>query len=206
MKVLVVEDDRELNHTIAKYLTKEGFEVEQCFDTLCAKDKLEKSRFDLLLLDVKLPYEDGFSFLENNPAPPTIFITSLNSIEDITRGFNAGAIEYIKKPFYLKELKLRIESLFNKNPLEEVKIGEITYFPKKLMLKRDNTLFYLKPKEAQLLELLISSPNTIIPKEELLERLEVSEGALRAHVKNLRKLVGKTQIETIKGVGYRFVS
>ena len=210
MRVLLVEDDRALNDTITKYLTKEGYNVTQCFDALCAKEKISQHSYDLLLLDVKIPYQDGFSLLETNQNfPPTIFITSLNGIEDIQRGFDAGAVEYIKKPFYLKELKLRIEALFK--PKERlVDIDEdLRYDPDKLIIYKKGEAIHIKPKEAQLLEIFLKSPNTILAKEELLERLypqEPREGALRAQIKNLRKVVGKDRIETIKEVGYRFVS
>ena len=211
MRVLLVEDDRALNDTITKYLSKEGYRVTQCFDALCAKEKIEKNDYDLLLLDVKIPYQDGFSLLEKEKfSIPTIFITSLNSIEDIERGFNAGAVEYIKKPFYLKELRLRIESLF-KRTTKEIKIAEgLFYEPDKLLVQRGDQTLHIKPKEAQLLEVFLEAPGKIYDKSELLDRLypdEVnSEGALRAQIKNLRKIIGKERIETIKDVGYRFVS
>lgn len=210
MKVLLVEDDRALNDTITKYLTKEGYEVTQCYDALCAKEKIEGDSFDLILLDVKIPYQDGFSLLEERKiSTPTIFITSLNSIEDIERGFKAGAVEYVKKPFYLKELKLRIESLF-KHRKRPVTIGKtLRYDPDRLVVERGSERVHIKPKEAQLLEIFLEAPGTIIDKSELLERLypddPQSEGALRAQIKNLRKIIGKERIETIKEIGYRFV-
>ncbi|MRI58118.1 MAG: two-component system response regulator [Epsilonproteobacteria bacterium] len=210
MRVLIVEDDTELNETITKYLTKEGFTITQCFDALCAKEQLRNHTFDLLLLDVKIPYQDGFRFLEENDIDtPTIYITSLNSIEDIERGFKAGAVEYIKKPFYLKELKLRIDSLF-KNKKGPIPIGpDLAYDPDRLIIHTKGQELHIKPKEAQLLEIFLEAPGKIVDKLELLHRLYPhepnSEGALRAQIKNLRKIIGKERIQTIKEVGYRFV-
>ena len=203
MRVLLIEDDLSLNQTIAKYLSKEGYEVLSCYDTEYAKKMLGQQKFDLLLLDVKLPGESGFEFLEHFDLPPTIFITSLSSVEDVTRGFKAGAIEYIKKPFYLKELKLRIEALL-KRVDKPIECGDFKLYPQKSQLTIDGHNHHLTPKECELLLYFIQYKNRLIPKERILYDLELTDLALRTHIKNLRKIVGD-KITTIKGEGYHFV-
>ena len=206
MRVLLVEDDQELNATIAKYLRKEGFEVASCFETSCALEKIEQENFDLLLLDVKVPGENGFEFLERHSITiPTIYITSLNSVEDIARGFHAGAIEYIKKPFALKELKIRIDALFKREE-HLIKITQdLAFDPQKGALIINRHHHFLPPKEAQILQLLLERKNSIVSTEELLE-ISSTKDALRTYIKNLRKVLPHGSIETIKEVGYRFVS
>ncbi|MRJ03113.1 MAG: response regulator transcription factor [Epsilonproteobacteria bacterium] len=210
MRILLVEDDRELGETIAKYLSREGYEVVHLFDTLSAREILEREQFDLLLLDVKLPKESGFSFMEREEISiPTIYITSLNSIDDIERGFRSGAIEYIKKPFSLKELHLRIQAAlkFHRGGEIQKKIvidGNHTFLPDQGALIRDGQKIYLSPKREELLKLLLKERGRVVPNGELLE-VAGSMSALRTYIKELRRLLPPGSIETVKEVGYRFV-
>ncbi len=205
MNVLIVEDDKELNDTIAKYLKTKGYNVFQCFDTSCAKKRLDENGMDMLVLDVKLPRQSGFEFLEKNSVDiPTIYITSLNSIEDIKRGFESGAADYIKKPFHLKELLLRIEALSKKRPGIKI-FEECRFIPSSRVIEKGSEKIYISPTEASLLELLLKRRGEIVTLEELLE-IVPSKVSLRTYIKKLRKLLTKESIETIKEVGYRFVS
>ncbi|MRI84067.1 MAG: hypothetical protein C6I00_06570 [Nitratiruptor sp.] len=206
MRILLVEDDYELASTIVKYLSKEGFALTHCFDIQCAKEQLNSQEFGLLLLDVKLPGQSGFEFLEQNSISiPTIYITSLNSIADIQRGFESGAIEYIKKPFSLKELLLRIKAALRNSQPERIPLGPHHFFlPQQGVLLIDTKRHYLPPKEEALLRLLLQKRGSLVPTEELLE-VAKSKGALRTYIKGLRKLLPPGSIETVKGRGYRLV-
>ena len=146
---------------------------------------------------------------------PAIFITSLHSVEDVTRGFDAGCDDYIRKPFALKELKVRIESLLKRqfgSHSEMTKISKTLQFdPSNLILLKDDQEIKLKNKEVKLLKLFLTNPDRILNKSEIFEALwdyneEANDGSLRTYIKILRSHLGKESIETIKNLGYRYVS
>ena len=209
----------ELNDTVAQFLRHNQFEVIQSFDAEDAKNKIYENHFDLWLFDVKVPQQDGIDLLEelrgNGTDVPAIFITSLHGVDDATRGFDAGCDDYIRKPFALKELLARIEAVIKRRYAmseDAVRIGENCSFdPLNYKLVVDGKTVGIKPKEAKLLALFLQNPDKILTKEEIFENLwdydEIpNEGSLRTFVKILRKAIGKERIETVKEVGYRYVS
>ncbi len=216
-KILVVEDDLELSATIKEFLELSGYAVFCAYDTKRAEEILFEKGIDLILLDVKLPFESGFSFLErvrqsNNT--PTIFITSLNSIDDVERGFLAGGDDYIKKPFELKELILRIQAALKKSYKSSNTLialdAHTTFDIQNLHLQKDGKTIALKTKELKLLKFFLQHPNELLTYEAIFQALwkwdeEPSIGSLRTYVKTLRSILPKNSIETIKNVGYRFV-
>jgi DNA-binding response OmpR family regulator len=172
-----------------------------------------------MLLDVKVPHLNGFDFLktlrQKGVEVPAIFITSLNSVEDVEKGFSLGCDDYIRKPFALKELLVRIESLLKRgygtheNTIE-VKDG-LLFDIKELILTQDGEKIALKTKELKLLSLFLQHQNELVDYNKINETLwsydeEPSAGSLRTYVKRLRSAIGKEKIETIKNVGYRFVN
>ena len=218
LKILLLEDDIELNDTIASFLTHKGFDVTQSFDAYNAKEMIFQSTFELWLFDVKVPFQSGTDLLKElraeNYTTPAIFITSLSSEEDVTCGFESGGDDYIRKPFALKELKMRIEAVIKRVYGTTQQIIEIDsthsfdLFEKILYI--DDTRVALKPKETTLLALFLQHKNHIVTKEMIFDTLysygeEPKEGSLRTFVKVLRHHLGKLRIETIKEVGYRFV-
>ena len=217
--IFLLEDDLELSDTIASYLRHNGFEVTQSFDALDAREKIYEKRFDLMLIDIKIPFQNGFDFLselrKNKNDIPAIFITSLHAAEDATKGFESGCDDYIRKPFALKELLSRMEAVikrYYKTHDGIVVIDEKTSFDSmNHMLLIDGEKVSLKPKEISLLRLFLRHKDQIVTKEQIFDTLwsyseEPNEGSLRAFVSVLRKHLGKSRIETIKEVGYRFVS
>ncbi|WP_456382384.1 response regulator transcription factor [Hydrogenimonas sp.] len=218
-KILLLEDDMELSDTVAVFLRRHRFEVTQSFDADDAREKIYESRFDILLLDVKVPRQSGIDLLaelrEEGVETPAIFITSLHGVEDATRGFDVGADDYIRKPFALKELLARIEAVrkrhyrSNRNLL---KIDEKHAFDvDDFTLYREGARVPLKPKEAKLLALFLEYRGKTLSKERIFDRLweydeTPSEGSLRTMVRTLRRELGKDLIETVKDVGYRFLS
>ncbi len=216
-KILLLEDDMELSDTIAKFLRSKGFEVVQSFDGEDARDKMYENRFDLWLLDVKVPFQNSIKLLsqfrKNGNDTPAIFITSLHGADDATKGFEAGADDYIRKPFALKELLARIEAVMKRrypSGSEEIVIDKKRRFDiMNLTLTVDDEIIYLKPKEARLLALFLQNSNRVLRKEEIFDALwdfgeTPNEGSLRTFVKVLRKHIGKERIETVKEVGYRY--
>ena len=212
MNILLVEDEKDLQETIKEFLEFKGFKV---FVADSAKDALDivyRKNVDLVLLDVKLPDEDGFSLanrLKEFSDKPIIFLTSLDEEKDIEKGFLVGADDYITKPFSLNELYLRIKAVLRRvyNDLI-VKIDEFEFDLINLELKKNNETIHLKKKEALLLKEFLKNRNKVLTKEYLLNVLydeEANENSLRTFIRNLRHILGKEKIKTIKDVGYKFV-
>lgn len=216
--ILLLEDDQQLSDTVKQFLQYQGYEVLCAYDGLQAQDLVYEKQIDLMLLDIKVPHLNGFDFLQtlrtDNVQTPAIFITSLNAVEDVTRGFDIGCDDYIRKPFALKELQARMEALLKRRYgtyEEKIDLGEgLLFDTKENLLTQDNQRVPLKTKEVKLLSLFLEYPNELLTYDKIFEHLweydeEPSAGSLRSYVKTVRTFLGKDNIETIKNVGYRFV-
>lgn len=217
MKILLLEDDFILNEIITEFLISLNYEVTAVFDGLEAQILAYEKVFDLFILDVNVPIINGFEFLKElrtrNIKTPAIFITSLNSADDLKQGFDSGCDDYIKKPFELQELDLRINNikrLFNIESNVEIVIAkDLVYNTKTFELNNNGLKTILAKKEAKILEYFLNNENKIISSEELSVNIWSYEeyplsSTIRTYIKNLRKLIGEESIITIKGVGYRF--
>jgi len=218
-KVLLLEDDDILNETITEFLEDNGYNVTSVKDGYEAFDIIYEKSFDILLLDVKVPSLSGFDLLkelrEKGNTTPAIFITSLNSIDDLTKGFDSGCDDYIKKPFVLKELLIRVESIMKRNFFhtenEKIKIDEnIEYDIDANLLYVNGKEQSLNNKESKLLKLFLQNSNQVLSHERIYEYLwnfdeTYSESALRTYIKNLRKILGKEKIVSLKKQGYKFI-
>jgi DNA-binding response OmpR family regulator len=216
--ILLLEDDEILSETITEYLQEQGFEIEAVYNGQEALERAYEKSFDLYLLDVNVAVVNGFEFLklqrEKNDQTPAIFITSLNDIDSFEEGFKSGGDDYIRKPFELKELLLRIKSLLKRGYFhsknELVKIDDDIFFDTdSLELIIKNKPQNLSQKELKLLKLLLNHPNTTLSHEQITSHLwsyeeTPSETSLRTYIKNLRHLIGKERIVSIKRVGYRY--
>ena len=214
--ILIVEDDRDLNSTVTKFLKIKSFQCESAYDGEVALSMVYENRYDLILLDVKLPSMDGFKVAQevrSFSTIPIIFLTSLSSQDDIEKGFLKGGDDYLVKPFSLNELYLRINAVLKRMYKNEtlITISPNIYFNSDI-----NTLFknaisiHLTQKEMQLLSLFLQNPNKIFKREEIFEHLydyndAPSTASLRVFINTLRKIIGKEKIETIKNIGYRYV-
>ena len=217
--LLLLEDDLQLNETVKQFLERKGYKVYCAYDGLQAEEIAYEKHIDLMLLDVKVPQLNGFDFLkglrEAKKEMPAIFITSLNSVDDVERGFEVGCDDYIRKPFALKELLIRIEALLKRTfetHQSEIVISEgLVFDHKELRLLRNGEVVALKTKELKLLSLFLQHPNELLPYDVIYEALweygeSPSSGSLRTYIKRLRAKIGKEHIETIKNIGYRFVT
>ena len=219
-KILLLEDDANLNETITDFLEDEGYSVGSAYDGYEAEDLLYESKYDLLLLDVNTPGVDGFSLLkearENGVVAPAIFITSLDGIDDLEKGFESGCDDYIRKPFVLKELLIRIETLLRRGFFHEasemIVIAEgIEYNTKSNELVVNGQAQTLGNKESALFKLFMKHPNEVISHDRIYKELwdfdeDPSDTALRTYIKNIRKIIGKDRIVSIKKQGYKFTS
>jgi len=216
VKIFILEDDPALNDTLVDYFEDEGFEVDSSYDGYDAESKLYENRYDLLIFDVNVPSLDGFSLLKNirefGVKTPVIFLTARDGIDDVKNGFSVGAEDYIKKPFNLEELSIRVNAVLNRynKGNGDIKIKDNIIFNKSLgILIIDDIEHKLSNKESRLLEIFLSSKGRILSHEEIFNELwdydeTPSDSSLRTYIKNLRKLLGKDSIESIKKRGYRY--
>jgi len=219
-KILLLEDDITLNETVVEYLQECDFEIVSLYDGEDAYTKIYEEKFDLLLLDVNVPSLNGFELLENlrkeKINTPVIFITSLNSMDSFEKGFNLGCDDYIRKPFELKELLIRIESILKRGYFHsvdtKVNIVDDIYFDTStnLLFKNDEEI-KINNKETKLLKLFLQNQDQILSHEQIYEYVwdydeQSSDFSLRTYIKNMRKIFGKERIISVKKLGYRFTT
>ena len=214
MKILLLEDDVILQEIIEEFLSENGYDVESFYDGEKALDAIGENRYDMLLLDVNVPNIDGFEILayprEIGNTTPAIYITSLAGIDDLKKGFDLGADDYLKKPFELEELRARIEHIVRLYRLqEEIEFEGIKFIPKAHQIVINDEVIEIRQKEAQVLEYFIRNSGKIVSCDEIIENLwnddsMPTHATIRTYIKNLRKMFEKEYFDNIKGEGYRF--
>ena len=214
MKILLLEDDVILQEIIEEFLIENAYDVESFFDGEKALDAIGSGSYDMLLLDVNVPNIDGFEILsylrEIGNTTPAIYITSLAGIADLKKGFDLGAVDYLKKPFELEELKARIEHIVRLYRLqEEIEFDGMKFIPKAHQIFVEDKVIEMRQKEAQVLEYFIRNTGKIISCDEIIENVwdDVhipTHATIRTYIKNLRKMFEKEYFDNIKGEGYRF--
>ena len=201
-QILLVEDDETLSELISEYLSEQGYDVTVRADAKAALDTAYEQNFDILILDVKLPKGDGFSLLRElwrlGDDTPAIFTTSLNALQDLEIGYKSGCDDYLKKPYELKELLLRIQILikrkFSHVNDEFIELNDgYKFYPSSKTLRQNGQIVSLSNKESELLALFLENKNALLSKEAIVEKIwnygeEPSELSLRGYVKNLRRV------------------
>ena len=218
MRLLVVEDEEDLNEIIVKELRSQGYLVDTCFDGNTALDYFSLEKYDGAILDVMLPYLDGFQVLQEirkkGNQTPVLFLTARNDKADIVRGLDIGADDYILKPFDFDELLARIRVMVRR----KVEVGENSYRCGNLVvnvndhsIKRGEKEILLSPKEYALLLCLIRNKNTVMTRQQIENNLwEFDYGrysnVVDVYIRYLRKKIDDgfehKMIQTIRGVGY----
>lgn len=231
-KILLLEDDLLLGEMLRDELSQKGYFVELCEDAQSALDLGYEKPFDLWIFDVKVPLGNGFEVLKElrqiGKNTPSIFLTSLSMIEDLKQGFLAGCDDYLRKPFDIDELLLRVDSLLKRSfahqNSEILELENGLYFDilqKSLFVKipcenggqngkMRKKEIQLTNKERELLALLLQNRGNFVSQEEIFERIwsydEVPTNmALRVYIKNLRKVLGSESIATQRHRGYCYV-
>lgn len=218
MKLLIIEDDKHLSETIRETVG-ELFETEQAYDGEEGLFLAEQNIFDVIILDIMLPYMNGYEVLQNlrkkNITTPVMMLTAKDGIDDKIQGFKVGADDYLVKPFHREELLLRLEVMVRRN-VGEFKENVITFKDLKLNIKNNTAtisdeLVNLNGKQFELLEYLINNKNTILTKEQIFDRIWGFESDTSATVvevyasklrKNLKKFNYDQYIKTFRGLGY----
>lgn len=175
MKILLLEDDVILNEIIEEFLLSLNYDVITAFDGNIAEELIYEESFDLLLFDVNIPNITGFELLknirQNNINIPIIFITSRHTADDVKIGFNSGCDDYIKKPFELSELQLRIENIKRLRQIDnhgQIKIDNDTFYNyEKKVIIRNNEEFNLSKIESKILEYFLKNKNKAISIDEI---------------------------------------
>jgi len=215
MRILVVEDEKKLSNNIRDLLIMERYQVEQAFDGESALDRIYEQHFDLVMLDIMMPKLNGVEVLKalreaNNPLP-VLMLSARDQVEDRVNGLDAGADDYLSKPFSNAELLARIRSLLRRHSESKsstIICKDLTMDEVKKEVKLVNKTLELTAKEYIILELFMLNPNTTFTRLQLSEYIwgdenrERSSNAIDAHLKNLRKKTGDGYIETIRSVGY----
>ena len=220
MKVLVVEDERDLGRLLKEFLEREGFVVETAADGEEGLYMATSGPFDVIVLDILLPKLNGWQVLEgirsSGTKIPVLMLTALDGIEDKVKGFYLGADDYLSKPFDIRELVVRIQSLLRRSqpvgtPSSILKVGDLALDMSLKTVIRGNERIALRKKEYQILEYLMLNSGRVVPKSELEEHLwneddELWSDVIRSHIKNLRKKIDgghkKKLIKTVRGMGY----
>ncbi len=222
MKLLIVEDDREIQESIVAYLSPEGYLCEQAFDYQGALDKIESFDYDCLLIDINLPDGTGLDLIRHTKrlkkTSGIIVITARNAIDDRVKALEFGADDYLVKPFNLAELNARIKSLMRRMHFQgnnAITQGDLQIFPDSFRVLVKGEPLELTKKEFELLLFFVSNAGRVIAKESLAGQLwgddtdlSYSFDFVYAQIKNLRKKLKEkgagNYIKTIYGVGYKF--
>ena len=215
MKILFLEDDPIIAEIVKEYLESK-YLVDYAFDINEAIDFIDENSYDLFLFDVNVPDGNGFDFLkdlrDNGNTTPSIFITALKDVKDMKIGFDSGCDDYIKKPFELDELELRINNIKRIYKVDSnIKLDENIELDKSTScLIINDQKINLREKEFLILEYLAKNHQKIVSQDELCQNLWSydtcpSDATIRTYIKNIRKIIGSKKIETMKGIGYRFI-
>jgi DNA-binding response OmpR family regulator len=204
MKILLLEDDKNLHLSLKAFFELEGFEVTSAFSSDDVYDLSYENSYDLYIFDVNVPGDNGFEILKSlksaDDTTPTIYITALSDINSVSDGFNAGADDYIKKPFDPEELVIRIKSRYMRD--DTLKYKNLTYNPQTRELLKDGLTVGLADVLGNIFHELLMQKNKIVPTATLYDFLQhQNSNALRV---NLSKLKSKLNldIKNIRGVGY----
>ena len=222
MKILVIEDEKELSKSICQYLASEQFITETAYDFNTALEKISLYDYACIILDITLPYGSGLNILkelkDNNKADGVIIISAKNSLDDKVFGLKAGADDYLTKPFHLSELSARVAAIIRRKSFD----GKNTVVFDELQIQLDakqalinNKILDLTKKEYDLLLYFISNKNKVISKSAIAEHLwgdnmDLADNYdfIYTHIKNLRRKLlqygAPDYIKSVYGMGYKF--
>lgn len=214
--ILAVDDDDRLRDLLKRYLTREGYTVTTARDAASARRLMETMSFDLIILDVMMPGEDGLTFLSDmrqRITAPVIFLTARGDVRDRIDGLRRGADDYLSKPFEPEELALRIASILRRmapeKPVEEVRLSGLVFHVNKGELRKDGRLVRLTGAETQLLKILAERGGTPVSRLELARLTSAGvERSVDVQVTRLRRKIEPdprepVHLQTVRGVGYR---
>lgn len=219
MRILLIEDDEQLCFSTAYQLKKNGFDIDTCTDGEDALSYLSQSIYDLILLDRMLPHIDGITLLKKirkeNNSTPVILLTALGELSDKIYGLDAGADDYLVKPFAIEELLARIRSISRRpkqwTDTEYLTLEDLTYCPSTNVLTGTLGQCTLSKKEGALMEFFLHNVGQILPRSTILTKVwgpytEIEDGNLDNYIhfirRRLKTVSNLVELKTIRGVGY----
>lgn len=218
MRILLVEDEKNLRNIIKKRLVKETYAVDDCENGLEAEDYIEMTQYDGIILDGMLPGKDGFDILKtmrkNGNHTPVLMLTARDSVEDRVRGLDYGADDYLVKPFAFDELLARLRAIMRRKPVYEsevLKVDDLELDQQTKTVIRDGKRIDVSAKEYAILEYLLKNQNIVLSREQIQERVwgydfEGGSNIIDVYIRYLRKKVDadfdKKLIQTVRGIGY----
>ena len=218
MKILVVEDERDLNRIITKHLKRNNYSVDSCFDGEEALDFVSYSDYDLIITDIMMPNVDGYEFIkrlrESKNNTPVIMLTAKDTLEDKIVGLDSGADDYIVKPFEFDELLARIRVLMRRNyglATNVIQVDDVVLDISKKQVLRNGKNIGLTGKEYEVLEYLMKNKESILSRDQILNHVwdydyDGASNIVDVIIKNIRKKLDngtdKTIIYTKRGLGY----
>ena len=219
MRLLIVEDEKMLCDTIAKSLRQSGYEVDTCYNGREAKEILEIEHYDLVVLDLNLPEMDGMEVLRSLRAADeetgVLILSARSQIADKVEGLDAGANDYLAKPFHLDELEARVRSLTRRKFIQSdtcLLCGELSFNTKSREASAEGKTIALTRKESGILEYLLLHQGRPVSQEELIDHVwdssvDLFSNSIRVHISSLRKklkaALGYDPIQNRVGVGYQ---
>jgi two-component system response regulator QseB len=217
MRLLLVEDDSMIGESVQKGLRQDGFTVDWVRDGQAAELAWRTTEYDLMLLDLGLPRKDGLDVLKSarhsGNSIPVLILTARDAVRDRVRGLDAGADDYLVKPFDLDELAARIRALLRRrsgraDPV--IEYGSLELNPAKREARLAGDVLKLSAREFALLEALLDRPGAVLSRAQLEERIygwgeEVESNAVEVHIHSLRKKLGADFIKNVRGVGYKVI-
>jgi len=220
MKILVVEDDADIASNIGQYFEDRGHLLDFAYSGNQGLELALGERFDLIILDLMLPGKDGVTLCRefrsrSQHDTPILMLTARDTVDDKIGGFEAGADDYLVKPFSLRELEVRVHALTRRSQApyaaQVISIGDLELNRATMLVSRDGQPIRLKPRAFHILEYLMDNADRVIPRQELIDHIwsdDPPEGdPLRVHIHNLRAKIDKPfdreLIHTVHGVGYR---
>ena len=218
MRLLIAEDEKNLNKILTQQLTAGGYTVDSCFDGQEALDYIAVTTYDAIILDIMMPKVDGFMVLrkirEKKIDTPVLFLTARDSIADRVEGLDLGADDYLTKPFAFEELQARIRVLIRKragNSTNVYSIADLTLNTQSREVKRGETLISLSSKEYSILEYMIMNRNVVLSRETLEHNIwgydyDGASNMIDVYIRYLRKKIDDGYepklIHTVRGAGY----
>lgn len=219
MRVLVVEDEKDLNSIICSKLVKEGYNVDACYDGQAALDYMEAENYDGAIMDIMIPNKDGITVLREmrnaGIQVPVLFLTAKTETQDIVRGLDAGASDYMTKPFEFSELMARLRVMLRtQNPVNEnvITCGSLVVDMNNRQATRDGKVIYLTVREYAILEYLARNRNVVVTREQIRVNIwniddDVNSNVIDVYIRYLRRKIDDNYeeklIHTIRGVGYK---
>lgn len=219
MRVLVVEDEKDLNSIICSKLVKEGYNVDACYDGQAALDYMEAENYDGAIMDIMIPNKDGITVLREmrnaGIQVPVLFLTAKTETQDIVRGLDAGAGDYMTKPFEFSELMARLRVMLRtQNPVNEnvITCGSLVVDMNNRQAIRDGKVIDLTVREYAILEYLARNRNVVVTREQIRVNIwniddDVNSNVIDVYIRYLRRKIDDNYeeklIHTIRGVGYK---